>query len=155
VFSGAARVFDSREQALAALAERKIKPGEVCVVRYEGAKGPAGFRSISAVARELARQGLAGRVALVTDGCCGDTPELLSAELVSPEAMDGSPLAAVKDGDRIDLDPAARDLKINLTDTDLKIRLVRWQPPVMRPRTSFWSRYARAVGPVLQGACQS
>lgn len=153
VFSGTARVFDSRENALAALSARRVRKGDVLVVRYEGPRGGPGLRSLGAIPRLLAVQGLNDSVALFTDGTWGGLVNAgLAVEMATPEAVEPSALSIVRDGDRITIDVPARRVNAHLTDTDTKVRLARWQAPPARARNGFMARYARSVGTVLEGA---
>lgn len=153
VFSGAARVYDSFEAALTAVAGKKIQKGDVVVVRYEGPRGGPGLRPLTAIRGLLGAQGLAGSVALFTDGTWGPpTGEGLALELAAPEATEPSALSIVRDGDRVTIDVPARRVNVHLTDTDTKVRLARWQAPAPKARNGFLARYARSVGTVLEGA---
>jgi dihydroxy-acid dehydratase len=153
VFSGPARVFDSREAALAAVQAKRIAKGDVLVVRYEGPRGGPGLRSLAAVRELLASQGLAGAVALFTDGSWGGADGAgLAVEMAAPEAVEPSTLSVVRDGDRVTIDVPARRVNVHLTDTDTKVRLARWQPPAARARNGFLGRYARGVTTVAEGA---
>ncbi|MGQ0645164.1 MAG: hypothetical protein ACT4O3_06690, partial [Elusimicrobiota bacterium] len=128
--AGPARVCDSLEQALAAVRERKVRPGDVLVVRFEGPRAGRGFRPLAALAGLLADRGLDASVPVVTDGRAGPpAPSGCFIELVSPEAADGSTLALLRDGDRVEADPAAGRLAAHLTDLDLRMRAARWRPP--------------------------
>ncbi len=150
---GPARIFDSREEAVKALQEKKIKSNDVLVIRYEGPKGGPGLRCQSKIVELLAEQGLAKSVALITDGWCAEsTGPTTIIEMVSPEAMEGSPLAILKEGDRICIDIDERQLSVQLTDMDIKLRTVRWKSPAPRVRNGYWARYARSVGSALEGA---
>ena len=77
---------------------------------------------------------------------------LIAVEMVSPEAMEGSALSILKDGDRVGIDPAAGRLNVYLTEMELKVRMVRWKAPQPRVRNGFFARYARSVSPVFEGA---
>jgi dihydroxy-acid dehydratase len=152
-FSGPARVYDSREAALEAVLAGRLRPGDVLVVRYEGARGGPGLRPLAYLAHALEAKGLAKSVALVTDGLLGaPVPPVLAVELAAPEAADGTALSVLREGDRVEIHPALRRLSAHLTDTDLKVRLARWQAPPPRARNGFLARYARSVGPALEGA---
>jgi len=151
-FSGPARVFDSRDAALEALIQKKIKKGDVLVVRYEGPRGGNGFRPLSLIGHLLKSQKLDESVALVTDGRLGNPLDGLFIEMVSPEAFEASTLSVLREGDRINIDLNNRTLLVHLTDTDLKVRLARWQAPAPRSHNGFLWRYARSAGGVLEGA---
>lgn len=153
VFSGPARVFDSREQALDALLNKQIKKGDVLVVRYEGPRGGQGFRPLALIGHVLSSLGLADSVAFVTDGRLGTAiPEGLIVQMASPEAAAGSAFSVIRDGEQIDIDLVGRRLMAHLTDTDLKVRLARWQAPPPRLRSPFLTRQARTAGALFQAA---
>ncbi len=153
VFSGPAKVYDSREAALQALRAEKIVKGDVLVVRYEGPKGGPGLRPLTDVGRALEEQGLSQSVAAVTDGSWGDwSGGGLAVELASPEATEGSALSIIKEGDRVDIDLGLLRLNVRLTEMEIKVRLARWQAPPPRTRAGFLARYARAVASAWEGA---
>jgi dihydroxy-acid dehydratase len=152
-FSGPVRVFDASDAAESALRRKQVRRGEVLVVRYAGPKGGPGLRSLEKLVQLVSEQDLTAHVALVTDGCWGAAPgPLLAVEMVSPEAFDSSPLAVLKDGDRVEIDPAGRRLHVFLTDTDQKVRLARWQAPAPRATDGYLARYVRSVGSAPEGA---
>jgi dihydroxy-acid dehydratase len=152
-FSGVARVFDSREDALNALLERKVKKGDLVVVRYEGARGGPGLRPLGLLPRLAAELGLGDGVAFLTDGTWDAAlPSGLAVELATPEATEGATLSILRDGDRVDVDLVSRQVNAHLTETDTKIRLARWQAPASRARNGYLARYARSVSPALEGA---
>ncbi|HOW28053.1 MAG TPA: dihydroxy-acid dehydratase [Elusimicrobiota bacterium] len=151
-FSGSARVFDSSSAAVQALAKKQIKRGDAVVVRYEGPAGAPGLRSVGIVARLISALGLSTDTLLVTDGRLSGMGNATAVEMVSPEAAGRSALSILKEGDRVTLDMNARSLVVHLTDTDIKVRLARWQMPPGRPESGYLSRYARGVGSALKGA---
>jgi len=152
-FLGTVKVFDSREDALKALLEKKIVKGDLVVVRYEGPRGGPGLRPLGLLAHVLAAQGLTDTVGLLTDGAWGNAlPSGLAVEFSSPEATEGAALSVLRDGDRVDVDLSTRRLNVHLTDTEMKVRLARWHVPPGRARNGFLARYVRSVGPVLEGA---
>ena len=117
--TGPARVFDGEEAAFAAVQEQRVKPGDVVVIRYEGPRGGPGMREMLGVTAALVGQGLGDSVALVTDGRFSGATHGLMAGHVSPEAVQGGPIAFVRDGDRITFDVANRKLDV---DADLEAR---------------------------------
>lgn len=148
---GPAKVFDSREAAVDAILQKKIVKGDILIVRHEGPKSGNGFRPLALISHLLAAQGLADQVAVVSDGRLGSPMEQgLFIEMVTPEAAEGSTLSVVRDGDRVDIDIAAQRLMVFLTDTDMKVRLARWQAPAPRSR-GFLARQARAAASALEG----
>jgi len=151
-FSGPARVFDSEEAAFAAVKARKIKPGDVVVIRYEGPKGGPGMREMLAVTGALVGEGLGASVALLTDGRFSGATHGMMAGHVAPEAANGGPIAAVKNGDTITFDVKKRELRMELPAAEIKRRLKKWKAPAPRYKTGVMARYAKLVGSASEGA---
>jgi dihydroxy-acid dehydratase len=151
-FKGPARVFDTEEAAFAAVDSRKIKPGEVIVIRYEGPKGGPGMREMLAVTAALVGAGLGDSVALLTDGRFSGATHGLMAGHVAPEAANGGPIAAVQDGDTIVFDLDGRKLNVELTDAQIQQRLTGWKPPAPRFTTGVFAKYALLVSSSSLGA---
>ena len=149
---GPARVFDSEEQAFAAVQQGRIKAGDVLVIRYEGPRGGPGMREMLAVTAALVGAGLGDTVALLTDGRFSGATHGLMAGHVAPEAACGGPIAAVRDGDVVVFDVARRELRVELSDSDIRERLASWQAPEPRYRTGVMAKYARQVSSAAQGA---
>jgi len=149
---GLARVFNSEEAAFAAIKHRRIKPGDVVVVRYEGPKGGPGMREMLAVTAALVGQGLGGSVALLTDGRFSGATRGLMAGHVSPEAACGGPIALVRDGDPVSFDIAARRLDVKLSAAELARRHARWRPPAPRYTAGVMAKYAQLVSSASEGA---
>jgi dihydroxy-acid dehydratase len=152
---GPARVFDSEETAFAAVQQKKIKPGDVVVIRYEGPKGGPGMREMLAVTGALVGEGLGESVALLTDGRFSGATHGLMAGHISPEAAVGGPIAAVKDGDTILLDLEKRRLDVELSKEEIDERLRQWKPPAPRYTKGVMARYAKLVGSASEGAILS
>ena len=150
--AGPARVFDSEEAAFAAVQAGRIAPGDVVVIRYEGPRGGPGMREMLAVTAALVGAGLGESVALVTDGRFSGATRGLMAGHASPEAANGGPIAAIRDGDRICFDVAARRLSVDLADEAIADRLEDWTPPPPRFKTGVMAKYARLVSCASQGA---
>ncbi len=148
---GPARVFDSLEDALNALKDKKIKRGDVVVIRYEGPKGGPGMREQHMLASLLMGMGLGESVALVTDGRFSGSTRGPMIGHVSPEAAEGGPVAVVQDGDCVRIDIPNRRLELLVTDDELGKRMQRWRRPVKKP-TGYLARYVKLVGPVGEGA---
>lgn len=144
---GPARVFDSEEQAFAAVQARRIQAGDVVVIRFEGPAGGPGMREMLAVTAALVGQGLGNDVALVTDGRFSGATHGFMVGHVSPEAARGGPLARLRDGDRVVIDAVARRLDVH---ADLSQRQPARIPP--RVTTGVLARYARDVGSASGGA---
>ncbi|HEX8102677.1 MAG TPA: dihydroxy-acid dehydratase, partial [Solirubrobacteraceae bacterium] len=126
---GPARVFESEEDAMAAVTARSIKPGDVVVIRNEGPAGGPGMREMLAVTAALVGEGLGEEVALLTDGRFSGATRGFMAGHVAPEALRGGPIAAVRDGDTITVDVAARRLDVALSDDEIAARVAAYEPP--------------------------
>ncbi|HWC20020.1 MAG TPA: dihydroxy-acid dehydratase [Terriglobales bacterium] len=150
--AGPARVFDSEEQAFAAVQSGKIKSGDVVVIRYEGPKGGPGMREMLAVTAALVGAGLGDSVALLTDGRFSGATHGLMAGHVAPEAMTGGPIAAVSEGDRIVFDLPKRELRVEISDSEIKRRLATWRPPRPRYSAGVMAKYASQVSSAARGA---
>jgi dihydroxy-acid dehydratase len=152
VFSGPARVFNSEDAAFAAVKARKIKAGDVVVIRYEGPKGGPGMREMLAVTAALVGEGLGDKVALLTDGRFSGATHGYVVGHVAPEAAVGGPIAAVKDGDLITLDVAKRRLDVKLTSAEMKKRMKSWKAPKPRFERGVMAKYAKTVSSASFGA---
>jgi dihydroxy-acid dehydratase len=150
--AGPARVFDSEEQAFAAVQNGKIKAGDVVVIRYEGPKGGPGMREMLAVTAAIVGAGLGESVALLTDGRFSGATHGLMAGHVAPEAMAGGPIAAVREGDQIVFDITKRELRVEIPDSEMKQRLASWKPPQPRYPTGVMAKYASQVSSAARGA---
>jgi dihydroxy-acid dehydratase len=149
---GPARVFDSEEATFEAVSQGRIKAGDVVVIRYEGPKGGPGMREMLAVTAAIVGAGLGDSVALLTDGRFSGATHGLMAGHVAPEAAQGGPIAAVRDGDMVVFDIPKRELRVELSDSDLTSRLTGWQPPRPRYEAGVFAKYARLVSSAAQGA---
>ena len=151
-FRGTARVFDNEESAFEAIERGQIKAGDVVVIRYEGPKGGPGMREMLAVTGALQGRGLGESVALLTDGRFSGATHGLMAGHVAPEAAAGGPIAAVRDGDTIVFDIPSRQLRVELSDDEMKKRMAGWTPPVPRFETGVMAKYAKLVSSASLGA---
>jgi dihydroxy-acid dehydratase len=149
--SGPARVFDSQEQALAALREHSIKAGDVLILRYEGPRGGPGFNEVFKVIGFLNASGLETKCALVTDGRISGFAKGPYICQVSPEAAAGGALAVARDGDMIRIDIPARRIDIVLSEEEIKARLGAWVPPPPRVREGILTAYAKLANPAELG----
>jgi len=149
---GPARVFDSEEAAFAAVQHGRIQAGDVLVIRYEGPRGGPGMREMLGVTAALVGAGLGDSVALLTDGRFSGATRGLMAGHVAPEAASGGPIAAVRDGDVIVFDVGQRELRVELSDDEMRKRMASWQPPEARYRTGVMAKYARQVSSAALGA---
>ena len=147
-----ARVFDSEEQAIAAIYGRKIKKGDVVVIRYEGPKGGPGMREMLSPTSALAGMGLDKEVALITDGRFSGATRGAAIGHVSPEAADGGPIALVKNGDKIAIDIPAYKVNLLVSQKELKARAAKLKPFKSNVKTGWLARYQRLVGSADIGA---
>ena len=152
VRQGPARVFDDEEAATTAIMKRKIKPGEIVVIRYEGPKGGPGMREMLTPTSLLSGMGMDKEVALITDGRFSGATRGAAIGHVSPEAASGGPIAAVQDGDIIKIDIPARKLNIEIDEVEVNKRLA--QLPKFEPKVKegYLKRYAEAVSSANSGA---
>jgi dihydroxy-acid dehydratase len=149
---GPARVFESEEDAMAAVTSKKIQAGDVVVIRNEGPKGGPGMREMLSVTGAIVGEGLGESVALLTDGRFSGATHGLMAGHVSPEAALGGPIAAVRDGDMIRFDIRERVLEVEISDEVLRERMSAWKPPQPRYPTGVFAKYAALVSSASQGA---
>ncbi|MGO9087045.1 MAG: dihydroxy-acid dehydratase [Terriglobales bacterium] len=149
---GPARVFESEEDAMAAVTAKKIRAGDVVVIRNEGPKGGPGMREMLGVTAAIVGEGLGDSVALLTDGRFSGATHGLMAGHVSPEAALGGPIAAVRDGDVIHFDVRKRVLEVEISDDVLRQRMAQWKPPAPRYPTGVFAKYAALVSSASQGA---
>jgi dihydroxy-acid dehydratase len=149
---GPARVFESEEDAFKAVAASGIKSGDVVVIRNEGPAGGPGMREMLHVTAALVGEGLGEEVALLTDGRFSGATHGLMAGHVAPEALHGGPIAAVRDGDIIEFDVAARELRLELSDDEIRERVESYQSPPPPFRAGALAKYARQVGSASEGA---
>lgn len=150
-FTGRARVVDGEFEAMKALKEKKVQEGEVIVIRYEGPKGGPGMPELLGVT-VLLEMMLFHQVALVTDGRFSGASAGPCIGHVSPEAYDGGPLAAVRDGDEIVIDIPARKLEVKLSDSEIKKRLMGFKPLERPVPDGYLGRYRRYVSSASKGA---
>jgi dihydroxy-acid dehydratase len=149
---GPARVFDSEEDAMAAVTGKKIKTGDVVVIRNEGPKGGPGMREMLGVTAAIVGEGLGESVALLTDGRFSGATRGLMAGHVSPEAALGGPIAAVREGDMIRFDVRKRVLEVEVSDDVLRQRMALWKQPKPRYPTGVFAKYGALVSSASQGA---
>lgn len=150
--SGVARVFDSEEQAVKAILAGKIKKGNVIVIRYEGPKGGPGMREMLTPTSAIAGMGLDKTVALITDGRFSGATRGASIGHVSPEAASGGPIAAIEEGDMIEIDIKAKKLNVKLTEAQINERLRKLKPKKPKIRNGYLMRYGQMVSSASKGA---
>jgi len=149
---GPARVFESEEDAMAAVTAKKIHAGDVVVIRNEGPKGGPGMREMLGVTAAIVGEGLGGSVALLTDGRFSGATRGLMAGHVSPEAALGGPIAAVRDGDMIRFDVRKCVLEVEISADVLRQRMAQWKAPQPRYPTGVFAKYGALVSSASQGA---
>jgi dihydroxy-acid dehydratase len=152
VFRGKARVFDSEEESLEVIFNRKINAGDVVVVRYEGPKGGPGMREMLQGTSAITGMGLSDSVALITDGRFSGGTRGPCIGHISPEAMEGGPLCIVRDGDEILIDIPGRKIDLLVSEDEIKKRMASWSPPEPKIKKGYLARYAKQVTSAATGA---
>jgi dihydroxy-acid dehydratase len=149
--TGPARVFDAEEPAMQAIMDGKINKGDIIVIRYEGPKGGPGMREMLSPTSAIVGIGRDRDVALLTDGRFSGGSRGAAIGHISPEAAEGGPIAAVREGDRIEIDIPGKRLNLLISDEELKSRLARWKP-MKRELKGYLKRYAAQVRSAHTGA---
>jgi dihydroxy-acid dehydratase len=149
---GPARVFESEEEAMAAVTGKKIKSGDVVVIRNEGPRGGPGMREMLSVTGAIVGEGLGGSVALLTDGRFSGATHGLMMGHVSPEAALGGPIAAVHEGDTIRVDVNQRVLQLEVSDAEIHRRMAHWKQPKPRYASGVFGKYCALVASASEGA---
>jgi dihydroxy-acid dehydratase len=149
---GPARCFESEEAALKAILAKQIVSGEVIVIRYEGPKGGPGMREMLAPTSAIAGIGMDKEVALITDGRFSGGTRGAAIGHISPEAAEGGPIAVVKDGDIIEIDIPAQQLRLHLSNEEITKRLSQWTNPEPKIKSGYMYRYAQMVTSASTGA---
>ena len=150
--SGKARVFDCEEDALNAIYDGKINPGEVVIIRYEGPKGGPGMREMLNPTSAIMGSGLGNSVALITDGRFSGATRGAAIGHVSPEAAVGGNIALIEEGDIVEIDIPANTINVHVSDEVLEERRRNWKPREPRITTGYLSRYAKLVSSGCTGA---
>ena len=150
VYQGTAKCYDSEEEAIEAIIGGDIKEGNVVVIRYEGPKGGPGMREMLNPTAVITGMGL--KVALITDGRFSGASRGACIGHISPEAMEGGPIALIQDGDMISIDIPNRKLELLVSDEELAARKAAWKQPEPKVKTGYLSRYARLVTSANTGA---
>jgi len=148
---GPARVFNSEEEAIKVILNRKIKKGDVVVIRYEGPRGGPGMREMLAPTSAIVGIGRDRDVALLTDGRFSGGSRGAAIGHISPEAAEGGPIAVVQNGDQIEIDIPGKKLNLLISKEELKKRLSQWKPPKKKLK-GYLKRYARLVQSASTGA---
>ena len=149
---GPARVFDSEEDAIAAIYAGKIIAGDVVVIRYEGPKGGPGMREMLNPTSAIVGMGLGESVALITDGRFSGATRGAAIGHVCPEAAQGGPIAMIQDGDLISIDIPANTITLNVDEATLAARRAAWTCPEPKVKTGYLARYAKLVSSAARGA---
>jgi dihydroxy-acid dehydratase len=149
---GPARVFDSEEAAMEAVLGKRIRSGDVVVIRYEGPRGGPGMREMLGVTGALVGEGLGESVALITDGRFSGATRGLMLGHAAPEAARGGPLALLRDGDIITIDVTGRRVDVELPESEMTERRTAWEAPAPRYTTGAFARYAALVSSAADGA---
>ena len=152
VHEGPARVFDSEEDAISAIYNRKILPGDVVVIRYEGPKGGPGMREMLNPTSAICGMGLGESVALITDGRFSGATRGASIGHISPEAAAGGLIALVEEGDIISIDIPNCSIQLKVPDEVLQARRAKWVCPEPKVKTGYLARYAKLVSSADKGA---
>ena len=154
-FTGTARVFDGERAAMDALEQGQIVAGDVVVIRYEGPKGGPGMREMLAITGAIKGAGLGKDVLLITDGRFSGGTTGLCVGHIAPEAVDGGPIAFVRDGDQITLDVSGRTLDVAIDEAELAARQDGWTPNAPKYTRGVLGKYAKLVQSAAHGAiCQ-
>jgi len=151
-FKGTAVVFDSDDDAIKAILAKKIKPGNVVVIRYEGPKGGPGMVEMYRSLKYLNGMGLNKSTAVVTDGRFSGTNNGCFAGHISPEAAEGGPIAIVKDGDEITVDVTKNSIHLHVPDDEINARLKKWTPPESKVKKGYLHIYSRLASSADEGA---
>jgi dihydroxy-acid dehydratase len=151
-YEGPARVFDSEEAAFAAVQNGEVVAGDVVIIRCEGPRGGPGMREMLAVTAALAGSGLGSEVALLTDGRFSGATHGLMAGHAAPEAVEGGPIAALRDGDIVTFDLDEGSISVGLTDAEIEARIADWVPPIKDVPAGVLKKYARLVSSADHGA---
>ena len=150
VYKGAAKCFDSEETAINAIMAGEIHDGDVVVIRYEGPKGGPGMQEMLNPTAAITGAGL--KVGLITDGRFSGASQGACIGHISPEAMEGGPIALIKDGDRIFIDIPNRKLELEVSDEELAKRRAAWTKPEPKIKTGYLARYAKLTTSASTGA---
>ncbi len=151
-FAGSALCFDREEDAFEAVEQRRYKPGDVFVIRYEGPKGGPGMREMLATTAALYGQGVGDKVALITDGRFSGATRGFCVGHVGPEAAVGGPIGLLRDGDRIVIDAVAGTIDVDLSEEELAARRAAWRPRTHEYQAGAIWKYAQTVGSAEKGA---
>ena len=151
-FTGTARTFQGEEAAMEAIMGGTVQPGDVVVLRYEGPRGGPGMREMLSPTSAINGRGLAGKVALITDGRFSGGSSGFVVGHVTPEAFDGGPIGLIEDGDEITIDAEKREINLSITDAEFTRRAGAWSAPEPYTDRGTLAKYARLVSSASEGA---
>lgn len=151
-FTGKARVFHSEEEALESILDGTVVKGDVIVIRYEGPRGGPGMREMLSPTSAVMGKGLGNDVALITDGRFSGGSHGFVVGHITPEAMDGGPIAIIENGDEITIDADNARISINISESDIQVRLTQWQAPPPRYTRGVLAKFAKTVSSASEGA---
>jgi dihydroxy-acid dehydratase len=152
LFKGNAKVFNSEEEGMVAILEKKIVEGDVVVIRFEGPQGGPGMREMLKPTSAIMGQGLGNKVAFITDGRFSGGTHGFVVGHISPEAEMGGPIALIQDGDEIIIDANADILTLNISDDEMKKRSEHWKNPNSSPKSGVLAKYKKTVQSASKGA---
>ena len=150
--TGPARVFDSEDDAMAAILDDRIQAGDVLVIRYEGPKGGPGMREMLAPTSAIIGKGLGESVGFITDGRFSGGTWGMVVGHVAPEAAVGGPIALLREGDMVTIDARSQKIEVALSDAELAERRMAWEPPAPRHTRGVLGKFARLVSCASEGA---
>jgi dihydroxy-acid dehydratase len=151
-FTGTARVFNSEEESLKGILNGTVVSGDVLVIRFEGPKGAPGMREMLSPTSAIMGKGLGKDVALITDGRFSGGSHGFVVGHITPEAIEGGPIAIVQDGDTITIDAQTHEVKLHLSDEAIAARLTQWKKPAPRYTRGLLAKYAKTVASASEGA---
>jgi len=151
-FTGSARVYESEEDCLAGVLDGTVVKGDVLVIRYEGPKGAPGMREMLSPTSAIMGKGLGEDIALITDGRFSGGSHGFVVGHVTPEAIEGGPIAIVETGDRISIDAETNEVKLDLSDEEIAARLAKWKKPAARYTRGVLAKFAASVASASEGA---
>lgn len=151
-FTGNARVFESEEECLKGVLDGTVVKGDVIVIRYEGPKGAPGMREMLSPTAAIMGKGLGEDVALITDGRFSGGSHGFVVGHVTPEAIEGGPIAILRTGDRISIDAETNEVRVELSDEEIAARLAKWQKPPARYTRGVLAKFAASVASASEGA---
>ena len=151
-FTGTARVFHSEEESLKGILDGTVVKGDVLVIRYEGPKGAPGMREMLSPTSAIMGRGLGQEVALITDGRFSGGSHGFVVGHVTPEAYEGGPIAIIENGDQITIDAEKQEIRLQLSDDEIRARLDAWKQPEPRYKRGVLAKYAKTVASASEGA---